>query len=356
MFARCFNMKIKKRSKSRKAEVDFENLQFGKYFADHMLVADFTNGNWSEPIIQPFGPFEILPSMTALHHAQSIFEGMKAFINTKGEPVLFRPADNFERMNKSASRMCMPPIPENIFLDGIKTLVRLDKDWIPSGNGRSLYIRPVYFSFDTTIGVKPADDYRFIVFTSPSAYYYSDPIKVKIEQHYSRAAQGGVGFAKAAGNYGGAMLPTKMANDQGFKQLLWTDAAEHEYIEESGSMNVMFIIDGVLVTPSLTDSKLAGITRDSILTIARSWGMHVQERPISVHELIAAIENKTLSEAFGTGTAANLAHINGIGYKDTIYNLPVLPSDAFIYRMSAYLNDLKSGNIPDQFGWTVVLN
>jgi branched-chain amino acid aminotransferase len=347
---------ITKIEKTRIKEVDYQNLTFGKFFSDHMLVADFSDGHWQDAKIVPFGPFEISPSMTAIHHGQSIFEGMKAFKSPDDAVLLFRPYENFKRMNLSAARMCMPPISEHIFMEGIKALVDLDRDWIPTEEGKSLYIRPVYFSFDTVIGVKPAENYRLIVFTSPCSAYYSVPLSVKIERHYSRAAQGGVGFAKAAGNYGGAMLPTKLANDEGFHQILWTDAANHEFIEESGSMNVMFVIGDTLVTPSLSDSKLAGVTRESIIHIARIWGMKVETRQVSVLELVEAAKNGELKEAFGTGTAANLAHIAKIGFEDELFTLPDLPSHSFTNRMSKYLMDLKTGKIADPFSWMVNLD
>ncbi len=350
------NISISKATKTRIHEVDYTKLTFGRDFSDHMLVAEYTNGEWQDPKIVPFGPFEISPSMTAIHHGQSIFEGMKAFKSPEGNPLLFRPYENYKRMNLSAARMCMPAIPENIFMDGIKALVHLDSNWIPTEEGKSLYIRPVYFSFDTVIGVKPAENYRLMVFTSPCSAYYAEPLNVKIERHYSRAAQGGVGFAKAAGNYGGAMLPTKLANQEGFHQILWTDAAHHEYIEESGSMNVMFVIDDTLVTPALSDSKLAGVTRESIIYIARMWGMKVEERQISVTELVEAARNGSLKEAFGTGTAANLAHIAKIGFEEELFTLPDLPSHSFINRISTYMMDLKTGKIKDAFGWVVNVN
>lgn len=347
------NIPITPVGNSRIDQVDFSNLSFGKEFSDHMLVADFRDGHWRDAKIIPYGKFEISPSMTAIHHGQSIFEGMKAYWGKNGHPLLFRPHDNFKRMNLSAQRMCMPAIDEQLFMDGIKSLVKLDQKWIPTEEGKSLYIRPVYFSFDEVIGVKPAENYRFIVFTSPSAAYYSAPLRVKIETRYVRGSQGGVGFAKAAGNYGGAMLPTKLANEQGFHQLLWTDAYKHEYLEESGSMNVMFVINDTLVTPALSESKLAGITRDSILTLARDWEMKVEERPVSVKEIIEAAQNGSLKEAFGTGTAANLAYIKTIGFEDKTYDLPDLTADSFISKMSNRMMEIKTGAVADKFNWIV---
>jgi branched-chain amino acid aminotransferase len=350
------NISINSVKQSRIEQVDFTNLPFGKVFSDHMLVADYALGKWSDPKILPFGKFEISPSMTALHHGQSIFEGMKAYWGKSDKPLLFRPKDNFRRLNLSANRMCMPEIDELLFMEGLMTLVKLDQNWIPKTEGNSLYIRPIYFSNDEVIGIKPADNYRLIIFTCPTSAYYSDPLRVKIETRYVRGSHGGVGFAKAAGNYGGAMLPTKLANDQGFHQLLWTDAYNHEYLEESGSMNVMFLINNTLVTPSLSESKLAGITRDSVLTIAKEWGMNVEDRPVSVLELIEAAKNGSLQEAFGTGTAANLAPIKTIGHADKFYDLPDLKPDSFINRMSKYLMDLKTGVLEDHHNWIVEVN
>lgn len=342
---------IKKTTKSRIGDVDFNNLVFGKVFSDHMLVADYTNGKWQEPQIVPYGKFEVAPSMSALHHAQSIFEGIKVFKNANGETLFFRLKDNFERMNKSAERMCMPPVPENYFIDGIKELAALDNAFIPVGENLSLYVRPVYFSTDEAIGVKAAQNYRLIIFTTPTGPFYSEPLKVKIETHFSRSAEGGTGYAKAAGNYGGSFYPTKLAMDEGYHQLIWTDAKENKYVEESGSMNLMFVFGDTLVTPSLSNSKLAGITRDSILKLAKYLNIPVEERDISIEEILENYKNGNLKEAFGVGTAAGVAPIITIGYNDLKMQLPPVSDRKIGNLIHKKLNAIKTGEEEDVFGW-----
>lgn len=342
---------IQQISNTRINEVDFSNLPFGKIFSDHMLVADYKNNQWQQPTIIPFGDVLLSPSLSALHHAQAIFEGMKAFKNDKEEALFFRIEDNFNRMNISAERMCMPAIPHEIFVDGIKKLVEMDKAWIPTGAGQALYIRPVMFSSDTLIGVKPSDNYKLIIMTTPTGAYYTEPLRVWVETKYSRSAMGGTGYAKAAGNYGGAMYPSKLAAEKGYHQLLWTDAVNNEVIEESGSMNVMFMINDVLVTPALNSSMLAGITRDSILTVARHWGVKVEERNITVSELVQHYKDGNLQEAFGVGTAANIANIAAIGHADLIMELPSIATRKFATKMYDFLFGLKKGEVEDTFGW-----
>lgn len=345
------NIQINRVAQSRIAEAQREDLPFGKIFSDHMLVAEFRGGEWKQPVIKPFGKIEISPSLTALHHGQSIFEGMKVFLSEKGEPLFFRLRDNFLRMNQSAERMCMPQIPESYFVDGLKKLVELDREWIPTREGYSLYIRPVYFSADEVIGVKPAEDYTFIILTTPTGPYFTEPLRTWVETKYSRSAEGGTGYAKAAGNYGGAMYPTRLANQRGFHQIIWTDAKENKWIEESGAMNLMMVVDGVLWTPSLSHSKLAGITRDSILKIARSWGMGIEERNISIDEVAEAYKAGKLQECFGVGTAANIAPIKVIGFGDLMMELSNPEQWAFAGKMKSYLMDYKRGITEDIFGW-----
>jgi branched-chain amino acid aminotransferase len=349
------NIQINKTPVSRVNEVDFEKLVFGKHFSDHMYMVDFVDGAWQQAQILPYGDMLIKPSLSALHHAQAIFEGMKVFKNKQGEIFFFRLYDNYHRMNRSAERMCMPRIPEDIFVEGLKQLVRLDKDWIPDEEGKALYVRPVYFSIDEVIGVKPAENYRLVIITTPTGAYYPEPLKVLVETNYSRSSEGGTGYAKAAGNYGGAMYPTKLAMQKGYHQLIWTDAIENKYIEESGSMNVMFVISDVLVTPSLSNSKLAGITRDSILKLAVKMGIKVEERNITVDEIIHAQENGTLQEAFGVGTAANVAPICLIGHNGKDYHLPPVEGFTVAHKIGKALTDIKMGKAEDSFGWVTKL-
>lgn len=349
------NVQVNKVAHSRIAEAQREDLPFGKIFSDHMLVAEFRGGEWKQPVIKPFGKIEISPSLTALHHGQSIFEGMKVFLSDDGDPLFFRLRDNFNRMNRSAERMCMPIIPEEIFVDGLKKLVEIDRQWIPKREEFSLYIRPVYFSADEVIGVKPAEDYTFIILTTPTGPYFNEPLRTWVETKYSRSAEGGTGYAKAAGNYGGAMHPTRLANQRGFHQIIWTDARENKWIEESGAMNLMMVVDGVLWTPSLSNSKLAGITRDSILKIAGSWGMKIEERNISIDEVAEAYNAGKLQECFGVGTAANIAPIKVIGHGDLIMELRDPAQWTFANKMKSYLMDYKRGKVEDIFGWIETL-
>lgn len=341
--------------KSRLPEVDFNNLPFGKVYTDHMFMADFRQGEWKNPRIIPFGYIPMSPANPSIHYGQSIFEGMKAYTGPSGETLIFRPLDNWSRLNISAERMSMATVPEDLFMDGLGTLLELEKEWIPKTPGSSLYIRPFLFSADEYIGIRPSQDFTFMIILCPVGAYYGAPVKVKIESHYTRAVAGGTGFAKAGGNYGGAIYPTKIAAEQGYDQLIWTDGKEHKYIEESGTMNVMFVIDNILITPALSDSILAGITRDSVLKLARHWGMKVEERKISVKELLQALENGTVSEAFGVGTAATIAHIELIGNSGKNYILPAISERKFSNKVYAELDNIKRGLHSDPFGWMMKL-
>jgi branched-chain amino acid aminotransferase len=353
------SIRITPTAKSRLSEVDFDHLVFGKVFSDHMFMADVDNGQWNEGSILPYGRFEVAPSMSALHHAQAIFEGMKVYRSVDGNPMLFRWHDNYERLNVSAARMCMPSVPEHLFWEGFSKLVLLDKAFIPSMPDTALYVRPVYFATEEAIGVKASRSYRFIIFTTPTGPFYSEPLHVFIEQHFSRSAEGGTGYAKAAGNYGGSFLPTRKALDRGYHQLIWTDARENRFVEESGSMNLMFVFGKRLVTPALSPSKLAGITRDSILKLAVHHGIEVEERDISIDEIIEQYESGQLKEAFGVGTAANVAHIAQIGYekngKEERMILPRAEDRPVATFLGNTLTSIKLGLSEDPFGWVTRL-
>lgn len=342
---------INKAPKSRINEVDFSNIPFGKVYADHMFLADYKNNQWGNFRVEPYGYMPISPATPAIHYGQSIFEGLKAYRNESNEALVFRPLANWKRMNVSAERMCMPNIPEELFMEGMNTLLELDRDWIPTTSGSSLYIRPFMFAADEYIGIRPSDNFTFMIITCPVGAYYSTPVKVKIETHYTRAVEGGTGFAKAGGNYAGALYPAKLAQADGYHQLIWTDGKAHKYVEESGTMNVMFIIDDVLVTPSLGDSILPGITRDSVLTLARHWGMKVEERKISVAELIEGLKSGRVQEAFGAGTAATIAHIELIGHEGKNYYLPPVEERKFSNKVLKELDEMKRGLAPDPFDW-----
>lgn len=345
------NITIHKTENSRINDVDWDNLPFGKVFSDHMFVMDYKDGKWSNPVIKPFANLELSPATSVLHYGQTFFEGMKAYKNEANEILMFRPMENAKRFNISADRMCMPEVPTEMFMNALKELLNLDREWVPSKSGYSLYIRPFMIATDPYVGIKPSDTYKFVIFTCPVGAYYSEPVKVKIETEYTRAAKGGTGFAKAGGNYAGSLYPAKLAQEQGYRQLIWTDAKEHKYIEEAGTMNVLFMIDGVLVTPKSSDTILAGITRRSVVDIARDWGIKVEERIVSVEEVMTAIKERRITECFGAGTAATIAQIIEIGYDGADYKLPPVESREFSNKVLNYLNEYKHGHHEDKFGW-----
>ena len=349
-------IEINKTPESRLAGLNFEELVFGRTFADHMFMMDYKDGKWEQPKILPYQNLSMAPSISVIHYGQSVFEGMKAYKNKEGRFGLYRPDMNIDRMNKSAERLCMPTIPEDMFMEGLAALIKLDHGWIPEGELSSLYIRPVLFATDECVGVRPSDSYRFLIFSSPVNAYYSKPVKIKIERHFTRAAHGGTGFAKAAGNYAASLYPARLASQEGVDQLLWTDAREHKYIEESGTMNVMFVIDGMLITPALSDSILDGITRRSVLQLARDWGMEVEERRVSVEEVVNAIKENRLQECFGCGTAATIAHVASIVDGDTTYELPPLEGRKVSKKFESYFLDLKKFRVEDKHNWMVELS
>ncbi|HTF06256.1 MAG TPA: branched-chain amino acid aminotransferase [Bacteroidia bacterium] len=344
-------MEISKTQHSRLPGLDINNLPFGKVFSDHMFLAEYTDGQWSRSRIVPYADLQLSPASSMMHYGQAIFEGMKSYRSDSGEVLLFRPTDNQKRLNVSAHRMAMQDVPEDIFMDGLVELLRLDQNWIPTGDGRSLYIRPFLIATDNYIGVKPSDSYMFLIITTPVGAYYDSPLKVKVEKTFFRAVEGGVGFVKASGNYGRSLYPTSLAKKEGYDQLIWTDAREHKYVEESGTMNLMFVINDTLITPKLGDTILAGITRDSVLQLARDWGMNVEERKISVDEIVEGFHAGTLQEAFGTGTAATIARISNIGFDGKDYALPAITPQSFSVRVNKTLDDIRRGRIEDKHGW-----
>lgn len=346
-----FNIDIKQTENSRIKEVDFANIPFGKVYSDHMFVADFDGKQWTNLRIRPYEHLRLSPANSALHYGQSVFEGMKAYKNEAGEVLVFRPEANFKRLNKSAERMCIPELPQELFMNGLSELLKLDQAWVPDAPDTALYIRPFIFATDEYIGIRPSDTYKFMIFTCPVGSYYTEPVRVKIETEYSRAVEGGTGAAKAAGNYAASLYPARRAQKQGYHQLVWTDARTHEYIEESGTMNIMFLIGDTLVTSPTGDTILAGITRNSVLTLAREWGYKVEERKVSVKEVIEAIENGTLKEAFGTGTAATIAHIALINHKGVDYTLPAIEEREFSNRVLKELDNIKTGRTEDKWDW-----
>jgi branched-chain amino acid aminotransferase len=344
---------IQRTDRSRLASTDLQDIKFGRVFSDHMFVMDYADGAWKEPVIMPFADLQMSPAALVLHYSQTIFEGLKAYRADDGSVGIFRPMDNIARMNRSAVRMCMPQIPEELFLDALTTLVGEDRNWIPEGDGAALYIRPFMFASDEYIGVKPSDGYRFIIFTCPVRGYYSEPVRVKIETTYSRAFPGGTGEAKCGGNYAGGLYPAKMGQDAGFHQLIWTDGLTHQYIEESGTMNVFFNIDGTLVTPALDGTILRGVTRDSIIRIAKDEGFPVEERRVSVEEIVTAAREKRLVSAFGAGTAATIAHIASIAHGDEVFELPAIGERKLAERIGSVLDGIRRGHLTDKYGWVV---
>lgn len=342
---------ITKVERSKLNDIDLENIPFGKYFTDHMLEVDYENGEWKTVEIKPYQPLLLAPSTAALHYGQAIFEGIKAYKNPEGEPFIFRPHDNFIRFNISAERMQMPQLPEEIFMEGLRTLIELDKNWIPNKADHSLYIRPFMFSSDELIGVKPSEKYKFMIILSPTGPYYSTPMRIYVEEQYVRAVPGGVGYAKAAGNYGAAMFATAEARKKGYDQVLWTDAFEHKYVQECGTMNVFFIIGDTAITPDLgAGTILAGVTRDSVIVMLKEMGFKVEEKALSINDVIDAHKAGLLYEVFGTGTAATISLIKELRYKDYVMEFDV---DRWktAPEIKERLNQIRYGTAPDQFGW-----
>ena len=341
-------------SKSSSIEsVDFENISFGQVFSDHLFVMDYADGVWKKGSIQPFGPMTLNPATMALHYGQTIFEGMKAYRQPDGGVSMFRPGDNINRFNISAVRMCMPEVPEDIFMQALVELIKLDEAWVPNNENSSLYIRPFLFATDSHVGVRPSHSYRFIIFTCPVGKYYDKPVKVKVEYNYTRAAIGGTGAAKAAGNYAGSLYPTKLANDQGYDQLLWTDAKSHTCIEECGTMNAAFVVKDKLIIPATSDTVLAGITRDSAIKLAKDLGIDVVSRTVTVAELEEAAKNGTLNEAFGLGTAATVSLMSTIGFKEWDFELPDSATWTIAHQIKDALDSVRLGRGEDTHGWNI---
>ncbi|HLI93823.1 MAG TPA: branched-chain amino acid aminotransferase [Puia sp.] len=319
-----FQIRVSRASRSRLQEVDWTNLELGASVSDHMFVCDFADGRWQAPEIAPFGPFTLSPTTLALHYGQTIFEGMKAFRTVDGRVHIFRPDRHYDRLVRTTARMCMPAPPEELFMEGLRRLVALDKDWVPARPGTALYLRPMMFATGTKLTVRVSDNYKLAIICLPAGAYFGKPLRVKVERHFVRAVRGGTGFAKCGGNYGGAFYPTQQAREEGYDQVIWTDGVRHHFIEEMGMMNIFCVIAGVLVTPPLGDTLLDGVTRDSLLALARDGGLKVEERAISVDELRNGLEKGIVTEAFGAGTAAVVAPIREIGIDSKDYALQVV--------------------------------
>ena len=342
---------VTKVERSKLKDINLEDIPFGKYFTDHMLEVDYIDGEWKTPEIKAYQPLLMEPSLAAIHYGQSIFEGIKAYKNNKGEAHIFRPEENFKRFNLSAERMQMPQVPEEIFMEGMKMLIKLDEQWIPSKEDHSLYIRPFMFSTEPAIGVKPSVSYKFMIILSPTGPYYNMPMRIYVEEEFVRAVPGGVGFAKTAGNYAAAMYATAAAKKKGYDQVLWTDAFEHKYVQECGTMNVFFIIGNTAITPGLElGTILAGVTRDSVVDLLSEMGYKVEERRLSIMEIIDAHKAGTLKEVFGTGTAATISLIKELRYKDYVMEFDV---DAWTIAptVKQKLNAIRYGQVPDNHQW-----
>lgn len=346
---------IKKIQESQLSKVDFNNLEFGKYVSDHMVLVNYVNKTWGNPEIIPYGDLLMSPAMLSIHYGQSIFEGMKAFKMQDGNINIFRLKKHHARMNKSLARMCMPEISESLFTETLHALVALDHKWVPSNEGSSLYIRPVVFATEARLGVKVSDLYKFIIMTTPVGPYFSKPYKLKVEDYYVRTAEGGTGFAKCAGNYGGAFYPTQAAKEEGFDQVLWTDHKDHQYIDEVGMMNVMFVINGKLITPALNTAILDGVTRDSILTLAKDMNFPTEERRIKLDELEKGFKDESITEAFGAGTAAVVAPIHSIRIHGIDYTIPLPNEKSFQSKVKKQLFEIRTGLIEDKHQWNHII-
>jgi branched-chain amino acid aminotransferase len=344
---------VTKAAQSKLSSIDFGHLPFGKYFSDHMLEASYQHGEWTGVQIRPYQPLVVEPSLAVFHYGQAIFEGIKAYLGADGQAYIFRPYDNFKRFNISADRMQMPAIPEDIFIEGMRQLIRLDRNWIPAREDCSLYIRPFMISTDAAIGVRPSDSYKFFILLSPTGPYYAAPMKIHVEEKYTRAAPGGVGFAKNAGNYAGSLKAAAEAKEMGYDQVLWTDAFEHKWLQEVGTMNVFFIIGDKVITPSLDEGTiLEGVTRDSAITVLGDMGWQVEERKISIDELVSAYQQGTLLELFGTGTAATISPIRELRYKDLVMRFDTEQWKT-APALKKILTDIRQAKREDTHGWLV---
>ena len=341
-----------KAAASKINEVDFDHLSFGSVFTDHLLECDFINGEWQQPVIKPYAPLQLDPSAKVFHYGQAIFEGMKAYKDTNNEIWLFRPDENYKRFNSSAVRMAMPEVPEFVFIEGLKQLLKLDQAWVKNENGSTMYIRPFMIATGAGVVANPSDEYKFMILLSPAKAYYSGEVKVLIAEHFSRAANGGIGAAKAAGNYAAQFYPTTLANKEGFQQVIWTDDATHTKLEEAGTMNVSFRINDTLLTAPVSERILDGITRKSLIDMAKKEGIKVEVRPVLVAELVEASKNGTLKEIFGAGTAAVINPIIGFSFRDEYFELPKL-ENSFALEIKEKLNNIQYKLAEDTFNWTV---
>ncbi|MDE6727081.1 MAG: branched-chain amino acid aminotransferase [Oscillospiraceae bacterium] len=352
-------IKIQKTTAPKEKPADETKLGFGHIFTDHMFVMNYDTGEgWHDARIVPYGEISLSPAAMCLHYGQEIFEGLKAYRTADGSVQLFRPDENFKRMNVSAERMVIPAIDEEFVLGALKQLVELEKDWVPHTDGASLYIRPFIFATDPYVGVRPADHYLFMIILSPSGAYYStglNPVKIYVEEKYVRAVRGGTGFAKTAANYAISLKGQDEAHNQDYEQVLWLDGVEQKYIEEVGSMNIFFVIDGEVITPQLTGSVLPGITRKSALELCKKWGMKVTERRITIQEVAEAYDNGKLDEVFGTGTAAVISPVGHLKWGDKVMTINDNKIGTISQKLYDTMTGMQYGKLPDDMGWIVKL-
>ncbi len=344
-------IKITRTTDSGLKDIDFDNIPLGTVFTDHMFVCDYQNGAWQNPRIEPLKLIPTHPAAMALHYGQAIFEGMKATVGHNNTPLLFRPQENAKRFNHSAARMGMPKVPETLFVEAVRQIVGVEHNWIPPQDGSALYLRPFMYADEPFIGMRAATSYKFIVICSPAGPFFTKKIRLYAETEYIRAADGGTGEAKAAGNYAAAILPTEKAKAKGYDQVLWLDANEHKYVQEVGTMNIFFKVEGKFITPSTDGSILKGITRDSVITLLRDKGFEVIERPITIDEVIQFSKEGKLEEAFGTGTAVAIAMVEAIGYKDEVITLP--ENNPVSQDMKTMLDEIKTQKRQDKHGWII---
>jgi branched-chain amino acid aminotransferase len=341
---------VVKSESSKINDVDFDNLIFGRVFTDHMFVCDFEDGKWQTPQIMPYQPMTIEPSARVFHYGQAVFEGMKAYKDDDGKIFLFRPDQNFKRINKSAARLAIPEFPEEYFFKGLETLLKLDSDWIKPGVGNSMYIRPFVIATEPAISASPANAYRFMIILSPAKAYYNEPVRVLFAEKYSRSADGGVGFAKAAGNYAAQFYPTSLALKKGFQQIIWTDANTHEYLEEAGTMNIFFRVNDKLITAPNNDRILDGVTRKSVITLAKDLGIECEVRRVSVKEIKEAAKDGSLKEIFGAGTAAVISPVSAFEHADEVFELEQL-DNSYASLFKEKLMNIQHNIADDPYGW-----
>ncbi len=352
MIQHTLDIEVKHVQESRVGEMDTQNLQFGRIYSDHMLSAEYVDGDWRDVQILPYGPITMSPATTFIHYGQSLFEGIKAYRRDDGGIYIFRPTDNWKRFNVSARRMAMAEVPEELFMEGMRKLIETDQAWVPDVEGSSLYIRPFMYATDEFIGVKPAENFRFMIITSPAGAYYSKPTRIYVQNKYVRAFPGGIGFTKAAGNYGACMLPTQEIRKAGYDQILWTDGFTHKNVQEIGTMNVFFVLGDTVVTPDLSEGTiLAGVTRDSVIHLLKEKGVKVEERPLSIDEIVDHYKRGQLREAFGAGTAAVIAPIAELFYDGETYALPPVQDWEIANGIKKELADIRYGRLPDTHNW-----